>query len=157
MLQYEPMTEEQIDKLGLLPKGEYSFRIIGADDVISQKSGKPQIKAMMRIKDNDGGVRAIPVYLGTNGQFMLRILRHFCRSTGLMKEYEEKNVCADTVIGAEGVVSLDIEEGGLMTDGSNRKFNDKNIVVDFIGDKGELLVSKELINKANELNDDISF
>jgi hypothetical protein len=145
------MTEEQIDRLGLLPKGEYEFRVIESEDTISQKSGKPQIKAKLRVKDSDGNPRTITAYLGTNGQFMLRQLRHFCRSTGLMKEYEARKICADTIFGSEGIVSLDIGEGGISENGI--LYPDKNIIVDFIGDKEPAKV----VNKLDELNDDIPF
>ena len=131
MLQYEPMTEEQIDKLGLI-EGRFRFRVIQADDVISKNSGLPQIELKIRVQDSDGNPRIIKCFLSTNGQFMLRRLRHFCRATNLMKEYEAKKMCAAVCLDAIGIVDLAIKKGQPMDNNPGRNFPDKTEVVDFI-------------------------
>ena len=131
MLDYQPMTEEEIDRIGLL-EGKFRFRVMEATDTISKSSRLPQIELKLRIFVDDGSNRTITTYLSTNGQFMLRRLRHFCRATNLMTEYEARRMCADTCLNVEGIVELAIEKGQPMNDGSNRNYPDKIAVVDFI-------------------------
>lgn len=152
MLDYQPMTEEEIDKLGLL-EGKFKFRVIQADDTFSKSSGVPQIELKLRVEDGSGNPSVIKTYLSTNGQFMLRRLRHFCRATGLMAEYEARKMCASVCLGVDGVVELGIEKGQPMPDGSGRNFADKTTVVDFIERDSSDFKAK----KKDEFNDDIPF
>lgn len=158
-LDYEPMTEEQIDKMGLLPPGRYRFRCVEATPKLS-KQNNPMIQATLQIKHEDGSVHNLIAYLGTNGKFMMRMLRHYCEATGKMKEYDAKKVDHTTIHGTEGLVLLDIKKGGPRFDDPTRNYDDQNNIVDYfkmdasIGADGGM---KPLPKAEDEFNDTINF
>ena len=139
------MSEEQIDKYGIL-EGTYKFRVIEVTSGYS-KTNNRQIILKLKIDSPDGDF-TISCYLGTTSQFMLRRLRHFCKSTGLMKEYESKSLTPDLLFGCEGLVELGVEKGGVSQDG--RQYPDKTGIIDFVGEK-------ESNSKTDSFDDKIPF
>lgn len=153
MLDYEPMTEEQIDKYGLLERGDYKFKVVSAKDGHSQKTGLPQIEAGLRVYAPDGN-RAITIYLSTNGQYMLRMLRHFCESANLMEAYNAKKICAATILSSEGICSIDIEIGKERTDGKSGNYPNKNVVTDYLKSSDKVAEVKPTLTQDNTISDD---
>lgn len=146
MFDYDPMTEEQIDKFGLL-EGQFKFRTLQSDSGFSQK-GAPQITLKLQVKDAEGKPVIMTAYLSNNSQFMLRRLRHFCRATGLMAEYESKKISADLFLGTEGIVELGIEKGAPKTDGPGF-YPDKTVILDFVGEgDGKKVGADQMFNDA---------
>ncbi len=133
MLDYTPLTEEQIDRMGLI-EGRHKFKVISSEPGFSNK-GIPQINLELRIPLEDGTSQLIKAYLSTNGQFMMRRFRHFCRSTGTMNLYETKKVTPDACLGLTGEVDLGIEKGGEILGSPGRFYPNKTIILDFVGDK----------------------
>jgi hypothetical protein len=131
MFDYVPMSEQELDKYGLL-EGKFNFRVLQCESSFSNK-GAPQLVLKLRVMDHDGKPVILTAYLSNNSQFMLRRLRHFCRSAGFMAEYEAKTISADLFLGAEGIVELGIEKGAPRTD-SNGFYPDKTVILDFVGE-----------------------
>ena len=146
MFDYEPMTEEQLDKYGLL-EGKFAFRVLQSESGFSNK-GAPQLVLKLRVFDDDKKPVIVTAYLSNAGQFMLRRLRHFCRSTGFMAEYEAKTISADLFLGAEGIVELGIEKGAPRTD-TNGFYPDKTVILDFVGEgSGKKSAQEDAFNDA---------
>ena len=104
-MRFTPKSQEEIDAENLLPKGEYDFEIIKAEDKVS-KSGNEMIEINMKVFKPDGGFQFVRDYLMEKMAFKLR---HFCESIGQLEEYNAGQLQASNLVGACGVVKIDIE------------------------------------------------
>lgn len=120
-MRFQPKTEKEIAELSLLPKGEYDYEVLAAEDTVS-KSGNEMIKAKVRIYADENGGPTLITYLM---EAMPRQLRNFCAQNSLLREYEAGTLKAEDCIGKQGVafVGIEIDKTGA--------YPDKNAIKDF--------------------------
>lgn len=105
-MQFPPKTENQLIAEGLMPAGEYDFRIITAVEGVSKSSGKPMITLELEVFDTDGKGRKVRDYLMESMGFKLR---HFAFATGLGSNYEAGKMDAADMVERTGRLELKIE------------------------------------------------
>ncbi len=130
MLSFNNYSEEEIEKMGLFPKGRYRIRIIESKPA----SNKDQINLLVQAYAEDGDTVNIKAYLSTNGKYMLRLLRHFCFATGLDHKWESKSLSYEDCKNKECLADVDIDIGKERYDQfgqPNGKWDDKNVIIDW--------------------------
>lgn len=105
-MQFTPKTENQLIAEGLMPAGEYDFRVITATDGTSKNSGKPMITLELEVFDADGRGRKCRDYLMESMGFKLR---HFAFATGLGGNYEAGKLEAADMVERTGKLELKVE------------------------------------------------
>lgn len=123
MLTFQPKTEEELKKTVLLPKGEYDFEVIGAEEAVS-KQGNDMIKLTLKVYDTDGTTTTVFDYLLASLEYKVK---HFCDTTGLIAEYQSGALTVDMCLNKCGKCKLDIEKD------KTGKYDDKNVVKDYTG------------------------
>lgn len=115
-MNFQPRSAKEVAEMGLMPKGNYDFEVVTAEEKISSKGN-----AMIEIK--------LKVYFGSRERFLWdwltpkfeSKLRYFCESTGLLPVYERGELTADDCIGRSGKATIGIE--GDEVSGKNRVAN----------------------------------
>ncbi len=98
------LEEKKREEALLLPRGDYDFEVTEAIEKTS-KSGNPMIQVRLKVFHEDS-FRFVTDYLMEKMAFKLR---HFAESVGLLDEYNAGNFNASDLVGASGVVKLEIE------------------------------------------------
>lgn len=99
-----PMTEEEIMRLNVLPDGKYPATVFSASD--RDKNGNPlltgkgdeKILAVIEVCQQDGSPKKMNLNLTTS---FPKILKHFCESTGLDEYYKNNDLTAKIVESAK--------------------------------------------------------
>lgn len=155
---YQPKSEEQLVKEGLLPDGEYDFEVLDTDDKPSKTSGN----AMFTLKQNffaeDGSGHIVTTYIALGSNFGERLLRHAADTCGLIDIYNSGNLTPADFRDRNGRAKIKIQEG-------NKEYpNPKNVVVDYITkpvpesvETGALPPEKPKKKAAAPLDDEIPF
>jgi hypothetical protein len=120
-MRFTPKTEKEIAEENLLPKGEYNYEVIAAEEKRS-KSGNEMIAVKLRIFAGEDGGPTLTDYLM---EAMARKLRNFCAQNGLLREYESGTLCAEDCIGKSGVAYVKIEKD------KTGAYPDKNAIADY--------------------------
>lgn len=121
-MQFQPKSEKDIQSAMLLPKGDYDFQVLEAEDTKS-KQGNDMIKVNLGIFHGEAMRLRVFDYLLSA---MEAKLRHFCDTTGLLAVYEAGTLCAQDCKGRSGRVKLIVEED------ESGKYDTKNVVKDYI-------------------------
>lgn len=121
-MQFQPKSEKDIQAAMLLPKGDYDFQVLEAEDLKS-KRGNDMIKVNLGIFHGEAMRLRVFDYLLSA---MEAKLRHFCDTTGLLAAYEAGTLCADDCKGRTGRCKLIVEED------ETGKYDPKNSVKDYI-------------------------
>lgn len=147
----EPMSEREIDELGLLEEGDYDFEVIKSERKTSQ-NGNPMALLQLKVFDKNGKVKIIKDNLMfIKNQFCMRKLRHFCESVEILDSYNSGKIpeILECLSGrAKFGIEKDVEndKGGF--------YPPKNIVLDYLKkDKSD----SKLKHQKDEFNDDIPF
>ena len=140
-LKFTAKTEKEIQEERLLPEGEYSFQISGAEDYIS-KAGNEMIKLTVRVFKPDGNFLLVDDYLSEK---MLFKILHLCQSTGLEDKYNEGVLNPNDLIGKSAMLKLGIQK----SDG----YPDRNSIKDYIVNK-DADIPKDKLNKVIDGDDD---
>lgn len=98
------LEEKKREEALLLQKGDYDFEVTEAIEKTS-KSGNPMIQVRLKVFHEDS-FRFVTDYLMEKMAFKLR---HFAESVGLLEEYNAGQFDASNLVGASGVVKLEIE------------------------------------------------
>lgn len=106
-MKFAPKTKDEIAQDGLLPKGNYPFEVVGAEDTQSKKSGKDMIALNLRFFGTDGRPLFVKDYLL---EAMAAKLRGFCEEVGVLDKYEAGTLCAEDCEGKAGYATLKIEQ-----------------------------------------------
>jgi hypothetical protein len=130
-MQFQPKTQEDIIReqrefaeKNVLPKGEYDFEVMAAEDAVSKRTGKEMIKLTLKVWGLDGKERSVTDYLlGA----MEHKLYHFAHATGLGEQYRDGGLEAIDCEGRSGRVKLKVE--------SSDQYGTKNAVVDYVAEK----------------------
>jgi hypothetical protein len=104
-MDFTPKTEEEISEAGLLPKGEYPFEVIKAEDKKS-KNGNAMIELSLCVFQPDGETRKVVDYLLSKVAYKLR---HFCDSVGLLPQYQGGTLQAEDCVGRTGNCKIEIK------------------------------------------------
>ncbi len=121
-MEFKPKSEKDIQSALLLPKGDYDFQVLEAQDTVS-KSKNAMIKINIGIFQGDAMTRRLFDYLVPS---MEAKLRHFCDTCGILAAYEAGTLSAEDCKGRSGRVRLIIEED------ETGKYDPKNVVKDYI-------------------------
>lgn len=104
-MNFKPKTEKEIADENLLPKGEYDFEVVAAEDKVSKK-GAEMIQLNVRVFNGESGAYFVRDFLLEQFSFKLR---HFCEATGLIEKYEDGSLEALDCEGRVGRLKLVIK------------------------------------------------
>lgn len=122
-MDFTPKDEKDLKKFELLPADSiYDFEVLEATDRVS-KSGNEMIEINLGLYITDKIGHRIYDYLLSQ---MEAKLRHFCDTTGLLREYENGTLTAAMCKGRAGKCKI-----GIKTD-KNGEYADRNFVKDYI-------------------------
>jgi hypothetical protein len=159
---YNPMTEEEAQRarFNLLPDGDYEFFVRKSTGKQSAK-GNAMDELVLEIFDKEGMAHEVMDFLLWTPS-MLWKMRHFCCSTNLLKEFEEKKFRPELADNKTGIARIRTQAGKeipfdkLNGKPPGTKYYDKNVVEDYIF--GELLDPLATIsNNANGTHNDVPF
>lgn len=165
---FQPLTEEELNKVNLVPDGVYNFEIISSTRKHSQ-AGNPMAELDIKYWDEHGQMRTIKDYLVFSSHpFTLRKIKHFCDSVGLGDEYNRGEL-RETLYGLCGKFIIGTQEGSIIPteklkgkpEGS--RYPDRNVVMDYeVILDGENKINKksnnyEKIIADDKFDDDIPF
>ena len=103
-MDFEPKSEEDLQGDLCLPAGKYDFTVAEAVEKVSS-SGNAMIELSLRVFQSDGSTRFVRDWLVASDASMSQMkVRHFCRSTGLLANYEEGTLTDDICVGVSGIV-----------------------------------------------------
>lgn len=124
-MRFEPQTEEQLQVSALLPEGLYRYKIIKAEEKISQ-SGNEYIALIIKVYNDDGQEGLVFSNLA-----LIKLLKHLCDVNNMQDDYKSGDIPAnDFVNRSDGRVLLGIEPE--KPDGRGGMYKAKNIVKDYI-------------------------
>lgn len=103
-MRFEPKSDDELDRMGLLEEAVYDYEVIKAEDTKS-KAGNDMIKAQVSVY-GPSQVHVIFVYLL---EAMPRIMKHFCVTTGMAEKYDSGELSALDMIGKQGKCKVKIE------------------------------------------------
>lgn len=150
VLEFTPLSEDEILKSNLLEEGIYDFSILHAEEKISQ-AGNKMIELCLQVADGSGLLRRIFDYLILNEKWMFKI-RHCCDCLGMIDKYDSGKLYAEDFLDKEGKVEIYIQED------KTGKYGPKNAVKDYVK-RLDLKVENVSIGERNEgeFDDDIPF
>ena len=141
-MKFTPKTKQEINEDRMLPAGEYSFQISGAEDTTS-KAGNEMIKLTLRVFKPDGKFLLVDDYLL---EAVLYKILHLCEATGLKDKYDAGQIAAQDFIGKTGMLKLGVQK--------SEQYGDKNQVKDYIVD-GKAEIPKDNLDKVIDGDDDM--
>ncbi len=144
-MRFEPMSDEQIVRMGLMEKGIYPFEVVSAENAVS-KSNNEMIKLQLRVWDKEGGERILYDYL--LGAFIKKI-KHFSDITGLQDKYQNGNLDAEDCLGKSGNVLIGVQEDKTNT------YPPKNSVIDYVAKQES--INKAIVQEKDLFDDQIPF
>jgi hypothetical protein len=121
-MNFTPKTERQIIEDMLWEKGEYEFEVIAAKEGTSHQ-GNEMFTLKLRIADGSGRSRTLTDYLLPS---VPRKFRHAAEACGLGDKYSTGSISDTDFVGKRGKLKLGVERDG------ERKYSDKNVVVDYV-------------------------
>lgn len=121
-MNFKPISQQDAAGMQLFPKGEYTFEVLEGEDKTSQ-AGNPMIELKIRVTNREGAIREVKDYLLE--QWPVK-LRHAAEACGLVDQYDSGELVGADFIGKTGKLKLTIEKD------KNKKFPDKNAVVDYL-------------------------
>jgi hypothetical protein len=139
-MRFSPMSEQELNHMGLIEKGVYNFEVINAKEAISKK-GNEMIVLTLKIWDKDGKERILTDYILESFAFKLR---HFCESTNLIDKYNAGELNYEDCISKSGKVEIIVQEGGAKPDGS--KYFDRNSIKDYVKKENKLELANDFID-----------
>jgi hypothetical protein len=146
-MKFEPMTDKQILESNLIPDGKYKCEVLSATDTdnygnpLLSRNGNPKIDLLLKILVNDK-MRTKKCSLTPA---FIKVLKHFCDSTGLQEQYENGEVTAEVInkLNKDFIVEIKMNE--------------------FVNSKGDKILTDNVIDfhpleeNKSPFNDDISF
>lgn len=150
-----PISDEEVESFGLLEQGIYDFVVIKSQRKTS-RANNPMAELQLKVWDKQGVTHTIFDYLiFSNIPMNIKKVKHFCFSTGLKEEYENRKV-PEILEGLSGKAEIGIRleepkpEGGF--------YPRKNIVVDYVEKNDKVgTANNEQSDKKEFLDDDIPF
>lgn len=158
---FQPLTDEEIEMMGLVPEGEYRFEVAKATSKMSN-GGNPMIELVLKVWDKNGSEQQVYDYLVSTPKMMFKV-KHFCDSVGLTQEYLKGHFQDWQCTGKSGRAYIVVTKGKPNDEGG--MYPDKNSVRDYIksttnniGSASASIALPALTPKAEpEHDDDIPF
>ncbi len=119
-MRFQAKTEEEVSNL--IPKGEYAFEVLEAEEKTSKK-GNDMIALKVGI-DYNNSLRGVFDYL-VDIDSMAYKTRHFADTVGMLAEYEKGALNAESLIGLTGKCRLDIQP-------ADSTYEAKNVIKDYV-------------------------
>ncbi len=138
MFKYEVLTEQEAmaERFQLLKEGEYDAVISSSSDAQS-KTGNPMMDMTVSVYDENGKPHDVRDFLVFTKSMMWKVI-HFAESAGLLKIYEEGNLCSKVSVSKRVRVQITVEPGKEITvdklEGkpAGSRYPDKNKVQDYV-------------------------
>jgi hypothetical protein len=145
-----PMTEEEIEAINLIPDGTYQFEVIRADPKISGK-GNRMACLQLQVYDREGKPHIVYDYLiFSSVPLNIKKVKRFCDAVGLHEEYKKGEIPED-LERKHGYAEIGTQEEQPKQGGGF--YAKKNIVVEYV-----MTTKGALMDEANDkFNDTISF
>jgi hypothetical protein len=135
VMQFKPMTEEEIQMQNLLTEGKYKYVVIAAEDTFSgphsKNPGQDLIKLTLEIYDSLGRKRLLSDYFSP--AFLPKV-KNFCDVNGLQEQYNAGTLLATDCLGKSGNLFVVVKKGRPNPEGGN--YNDSNAVKCYLADDG---------------------
>lgn len=126
---FNPLSDEELDAINLIPEGEYNFEVVRSERQIS-KANNPMAKLQLKVWDNEGKTHVVFDYLVfSNISLNIKKVSHFCKAVGLEDGYK-KGCIPEDLARYCGKLSLGIQEEQMKPGGGT--YPKKNVVVDYI-------------------------
>lgn len=122
---YQPKSEEQLAREGLLVDGIYDFEIVETSDKPSKK-GNDMHTLKLNVFAPDGATHVIYDYIALGSNFGERKLRHAADACRLLDIYNTGNLKPSDFMGKTGKVNIKFQEGNVDYP------NPKNVVADYV-------------------------
>jgi len=153
---FTPLSDEEINSIGLLKEGNYSFEVIKSTRKVS-KSGNPMAELQILLWDNEGKQHTVFDYLVfSHVNLNIKKVKHFCDATGLKEEYK-KGQLPENLERLAGNAIIGIRDEQPKPNGGF--YPRKNYVIDYIESNPvtSMPSSSPEFKPEEELNDDIPF
>jgi hypothetical protein len=156
-MQFTPQSEDDLRNAMLLPDGIYDFEVVEAKDGQSKK-GSDMITLNLKLFAPDGSTPYLRDWLVNTDHALCQMkIRHFCRSTNKMSEYEAGTLDAMVCEGATGKCKVKSQE----SDG----YGLQNTIADYTYEKEEspdapaptYVAPPSVVKKLNESEDQCPF
>src|ERR1700685_2226750 len=119
-MNFQPKTEQQIADSRLLPKGEYDFEIIDAEEKTSA-AGNDMVELKVRVTNANDLSRTLTDYLLPKRAGKLR---NCCAACGILDKYDSGCVSHDDFPGRKGRLKLAVEK--------KKGYEPRNVVADYL-------------------------
>lgn len=149
---FNPLNDEELDAINLVPKGNYDFTVVKSTRKTS-KNGNPMAELQLTIWDDKGKEHCIFDYLVfSNISLNIKKINHFCKAVGLIEEYK-KGAIPEDLEGCSGKVEIGVQDEQPKSTGGF--YPKKNIVVDYI--YGNIEIKSKVSNTEDFIDDAIPF
>lgn len=121
-MKFTPKSKEEALSVGLLPKGNYPFVVLKAEEKVS-KSNNPMIQVLLKVWDESGHEHLVYDYLMESIEHKLR---HFCYAIEEGSMSETGNFDCELVKDKQGSCKIYIQED------KSGQYAPKNAVADYL-------------------------
>jgi len=137
-MRYTPYSENEIKSMNIMDAGVYSFQVAEVETTknghpMSDRNGNDMCKLKLTLWDSESRERVVYTYITGDSNFAYK-LRHFAKTTGMLKEYEDGTLNMRDAVGLQGTAEIVIKKGTPKQDGSGDVWPDRNDVKDFVGE-----------------------
>lgn len=150
---FNPLSEEELEAINLVPDGIYNFEVLKSTRKVS-KSGNQMAELQHGIYDENGTIRPIFDYLVfSTVNLNIKKVSHFCKAVGLHEEYKQGSL-REELDGLTGKVQIGTQDEQPKPGGGF--YPKKNIVVDYIFTKEDELKAQRASDQA-QFSDEVPF
>jgi hypothetical protein len=118
-LKFQPKTDEEIKRAGLVDPGTYDFEVMGAEDKTSKK-GNPMTVVILKVFVGER-TREMKDYLL---EVFPKKLKHFAYGIGMAKGYDDGYLDPRELVGKCGKVVVGVED--------DPQYGTKNVIEDYV-------------------------
>lgn len=145
-MRFDPKSEEEVAQGGLLPKGDYDFEVVTAEEGQS-KAGNDMITLLLNVSNGEGDHKVKDWLVSTDGGAYK--VRHFAYAVGLGTQYERGELSANDLEGVTGKCRIVIQKS------KDPQYADKNSVADYL--PSAAAVMNAAAKQPKDLDDEIPF
>lgn len=103
-MKFTPMTDEEIDKAGLMQLGEYDFEVMEAEEY-TKDNGNVVTKLKLNVFDESGKGNSVLDWITPS---FMKKFKHFFYAVGLQDSYETGQTDPTEYVGKSGKLKLGI-------------------------------------------------
>ena len=151
---FNPMSDEEINNIGLFEEGVYDFEVLKSTEKVS-KSNNTMAELQINIWNKNGKSKLVFDYLvfskiGLN----IKKVKNFCDTTGLQEQYKKGELPGD-LSNLNGKTLIGIQEPQPKPTGGF--YPSKNYVMDYVTEDKKPSLKVEEIGETEFKDDDIPF